>query len=115
MISRALAPSAAAAGVVSPLPLGVTGTAQGEVPPTDPAPTDVLLTPPSRGVPVDESLDERLARERAAAPRPAVAFDLTTDVSCLDSNVDVLKPHCNDVRCAPLSHKEEEVVPSLII
>jgi len=71
-LDRSPVPEAAAAGVVSPPPLGVTGTAQGEAPPTDAAPTDVLLTPPSKGVPVDESLDERLAREKAAVPKPAV-------------------------------------------
>ena len=63
----------AAAGLVTPPPLGVSGTPQGEAPSVEKAPTDVLRTAPSVGVPVEESLDDRLAREVLAADKPAVA------------------------------------------
>ena len=57
-------------------PLGVEGSPDGEdlvsLPPDD----RVLLEPPVDAEPVDESLEERLDRERRAMPKPAVVgFD----------------------------------------
>ncbi len=61
--------------------LGVSGTSNGEdlvsLPPAD----DVLLEPPVDAEPSEESLDERLDRERRGVPRPAVVgFDRARSV-----------------------------------
>ena len=62
-------------GVVA-APLGVSGEAVGESLKADPVADDVLVEPPSDAVPSDESLEERLDRERAASVEPAVeGFD----------------------------------------
>lgn len=57
-------------------PLEVTGTPKGEELRPQDVPEGVLLEPPSDAVPVEESWNERLEREREAAPSPeVVGFD----------------------------------------
>jgi hypothetical protein len=65
-----------AAGAVEVPPLGVSGVPLGESVKSEPSPGGLLSWPPSDWVPVVESWDARLARERAAAPEPVVVgFD----------------------------------------
>lgn len=62
-------------------PLGVTGTPKGEELRSEPLSDDVLLESPTDAVPLNESRDERLKREQAAAPKPAVVgFDAELSV-----------------------------------
>ena len=53
-------------------PIGVAGAADGEDAVSVPVDDRVLLEPPTDAKPVAVSLADRLAVERAAAPRPAV-------------------------------------------
>jgi hypothetical protein len=73
--ATAPAPAVDVVGAV-PAPLGVSGRPVGEELNSAPLPDDVLLEPPSDAVVSDESLEERLDRERTVAARPSVTgFD----------------------------------------
>jgi len=80
-IASSARPLVAAAGPVEVPPLGVSGVPVGEVARPSELPKDVLLEPPSDAVPVKESWDARLKRERAAAANPTVVgFDAKLSV-----------------------------------
>ena len=69
-------PSAPSDPLAEVTPLGVAGTPNGEDLSASKVDGRVLLEPPVDAVPSDESLDERLARERASEPQPvSVGFD----------------------------------------
>jgi len=71
-------PTVEAATAKAAPPLEVSGAPTGEALKPSTVPEDVLLEPPSDAVPVNESLDARLKREQAAAPKPStVGFDKT--------------------------------------